>query len=87
VTISGPGPAYAGVDGLYFHRGELIATQNGFSPKRVLRIVLDKPMRAIRRVDVLQGQHPAFGEPTLGVLRGEMFEYVANEKTILRLAL
>jgi hypothetical protein len=38
----------ASIDGLYFHRGALIAIQNGFMTPRVVR----SPLRAIERFEV-----------------------------------
>jgi hypothetical protein len=68
----------AGLDGLYFYKGSLIGIQNGFNPKRVLRIAIDSMGEKIERVDVLESNHPVFPEPTLGVIVGSDLYYVGN---------
>ena len=75
-----PQPAHhtlLGIDGLYVHHNSLIAIQNGVRPFRVLRIPLaaESP-----HVEVLEANHPHFGEPTLGVVVGDVFYYVANSQ-------
>lgn len=67
-----------GIDGLYFHKGALIAVQNGVNPQRVLRINLNEAGDEILSADVLVANHPDFLEPTLGVLTGDTFHFVAN---------
>jgi len=69
-----------GIDGLTVYQGDLIAIQNGVRPHRVLRIAVDIGTRSVRRVDVLQMNHPAFIEPTLGVVVGKELFYVANSQ-------
>ena len=72
-----------GIDGLYFHHGALIATQNGVNPNRVLRIALaaaspGQPQRRIAAVTVLESNNPQFQEITLGVVARDTLYYVAN---------
>lgn len=69
-----------GTDGLYFHRGSLIAIQNGVNPHRVIRLQLDRNMKAVERWEVLEANHPDFDEPTLGLIAGDDFFYVANSQ-------
>lgn len=73
----GDGSPY-GIDGLYAHRGALIAVQNGVQPNRVARFVLDGGGTRIERATVLLMNHPAFDEPTLGQVDGDRFHVVAN---------
>ncbi len=68
------------IDGLYFHRGNLIAIQNGFRPHRVARFVLNKDASAITRSETLEVNHADFNEPTLGVKVGNDFYFVANSQ-------
>ncbi|WP_394841189.1 hypothetical protein LZC95_29475 [Pendulispora brunnea] len=73
----------AGVDGLYFHRGGLVAVQNGTGRGRVLRLTLDGTGQRVTHVDVLESGNPDFqrpdtAAPTTGVLVGDQFHYVAN---------
>lgn len=67
-----------GIDGLYAHRGALIAVQNGVQPNRVSRFALDAGGTRIERATVLLMNHPAFDEPTLGQVDGDRFHVVAN---------
>lgn len=69
-----------GIDGLVTYRGDLIAIQNGIRPHRVVRIAVDVSAKIVRRVEILQMNHPAFNEPTLGVVVGKELFYVANSQ-------
>jgi hypothetical protein len=69
-----------GIDGLYFHRGSLVAVQNGANPQRVVRLTLARDLARIERLDVLAANLPAFDEPTLGVVNGGLFYFVANSQ-------
>jgi sugar lactone lactonase YvrE len=68
-----------GLDGMVRFGNDLIATQNGIRPHRVLRIRLDGTGQ-VAGVEVLEANHPAYAEPTLGVLVGNHFHYVANSQ-------
>jgi sugar lactone lactonase YvrE len=72
--------ALVGIDGLAMVQNDLIAIQNGLRPFRVLRISVDVAAKAVRRVEILQMNHPAFDEPTLGVVVGKTLFYVANSQ-------
>ena len=67
-----------GIDGLYFHRGSLIAIQNGIIPNRVAAFEIDGDR--ITSTKVLEANHPDFLEPTLGVISGDNFYFVANSQ-------
>jgi sugar lactone lactonase YvrE len=67
-----------GIDGLYRHGRELIAIQNGIRPHRVVALQLDSDGQAVTGVRRLASGHPEFDEPTLGVVRGDDFYFVAN---------
>lgn len=67
-----------GIDGLARHGDDLIAIQNGIGVHRVLRLRLDAKRERITEVEVLERNHPEHGEPTLGVIVGNDFYYVAN---------
>ena len=68
-----------GVDGLYWHDGDLIGIQNSTNPGRVIRIALtDKGMR-IAGVTLLQSHHhPEFDEPTTGAIAQGALYVIAN---------
>ena len=69
-----------GIDGLYFYRGSLLAIQNGISPHRLVRFWLNDDLSQIVRAQILDANHPDFDEPTLGVIVGEAFYYVARSQ-------
>jgi hypothetical protein len=68
----------AGIDGLYCHRNHLIAIQNGVQPNRILQITMNDDSTGIEKVKILEGNHPVFPEPTLGVVVENDFYYVGN---------
>ncbi len=69
-----------GIDGLYFHKGRLIATQNGIRPHRVVDLALNANHNKIARATILAANHPAMDDPTLGTIIGEEFFFVANSQ-------
>lgn len=73
------GTTLIGIDGLYrYGDDQLIAIQNGVRPHRVLRITMDRRWRVVKSVQVLESAHPSYDEPTLGVVVGDDFYYIAN---------
>lgn len=70
----------AGIDGLIAHGRDLIAIQNGIRPHRVVRISLDEAGARVAGVTLLDRAHPAYDEPTLGVLVGDDLHYIANSQ-------
>ena len=72
------GVALGRVDGLYFHRGSLIAIHP--DENTVRRLVLDASGRSITDIEVLETEHPASDDPTTGVVVGDDFYYVANSQ-------
>jgi sugar lactone lactonase YvrE len=74
------GQTLLGIDGLYFHKGNLIGVQNGVSPQRVVRISLSKDFARAERLQVIEANNPVFLEPTLGVLVKSEFYFIANSQ-------
>jgi hypothetical protein len=70
--------AVTGIDGLYRAGRELIAVQNGTTPNRVMRLVLDRAMTRILWAEVLERGTPPLADPTHGVVRGGVFDVIAN---------
>jgi SMP-30/Gluconolactonase/LRE-like region len=66
------------VEGLYFHRGALIAIQNGFMTPRVVRMNLSRDLTSITHFDVLERRNPLFAGITTGVVIGHELFYMAN---------
>jgi len=75
---SPPDVPLQGVDGLVVHGGELLVTQNGIRPIRVARLKLDASASKVVRAEILEKNSPLLDEPTLGVLVGDDFYYIAN---------
>jgi len=69
-----------GIDGLYQVGGDLVGVQNGVTPYRVVRLHLSGDGRRIVSADVLERARPDYAEPTLGVVVGSAFYYVANSQ-------
>ncbi|HWM91091.1 MAG TPA: hypothetical protein VN493_10015 [Thermoanaerobaculia bacterium] len=70
----------AGIDGLYFHRGSLIAVQNSAGTDRVVRFRLNAALDAIESEEVLESRNPLFDIPTTGVLVGGALAVIANSQ-------
>ena len=75
-----PGVFLTGLDALVLHRGALIATQNGITPHRLIRMRLGPGGDRVTAVETLEMNLPAYREPTLGTLVGARFFYVANSQ-------
>jgi sugar lactone lactonase YvrE len=69
-----------GIDGIYFYNNSLIAIQNGVNPLRCMRYFLNKELSSVSGFEIIDRKHPAFGEPTLGVIDGKNFYYIANSQ-------
>lgn len=69
-----------GLDGLYFYKNSLIGIQNGVPPQRVVKLNLDRDFSGITSWEVIEANNEHFFEPTLGVLNGDEFYYIANSQ-------
>jgi sugar lactone lactonase YvrE len=67
-----------GIDGLVLYGGDLIALQNAWHPQRIIRLHLSANGLRVRRLDVLESNHPEWKEITLGTVAGDRLLYVAN---------
>ena len=67
-----------GIDGLYRHGDELIVIQNGVRPNRVAALKLSDNGLVIASSRILAANLESFDEPTLGVVQGDDFYFVAN---------
>jgi hypothetical protein len=70
--------ALNGVDGVYLHQQQLLLTQNGTTPERVLLLDLDASLTRIESAKVIEQSSPGRGDPTHGVVVGDDFYYIAN---------
>ncbi|MFP5284196.1 MAG: gluconolaconase, partial [Thermoanaerobaculia bacterium] len=68
----------AGIDGLYFHHGSLLAVQNSAGTERIVRFRLNAALDAIESEEVLESRNPLFKIPTTGVLAGGALAVIAN---------
>lgn len=69
-----------GMDGLFMHRGRLIAVQNGVSPHRIIEIETDMAYEQVIGIKVLAQNLPEFDEPTLGVSTLDGILFVASSQ-------
>jgi sugar lactone lactonase YvrE len=67
-----------GIDGVYRYGDELVVIQNGIRPNRVAALQLSDNGLAITSSRLLAANLEQFDEPTLGVIRGDDFYFVAN---------
>lgn len=68
-----------GIDGLYWHDGDLLGIQNTTNPGRVIRIALANKGTRITGLTVLQShRHPDFDEPTTGAIAHGAFNVIGN---------
>ena len=68
-----------GIDGLYWHDGDLIGVQNSTNPGRVVRIRLADNGKRIAGLMVLQSHHhPQLDEPTTGAIANGRLYLIAN---------
>lgn len=71
--------ATGGIDGLYWHDGDLFGVQNVTNPGRVIRIALAEKGTRIAGVTLLQSHHhPDFDEPTTGAIANGALHVIAN---------
>ena len=70
--------AMNGIDGMYLVGHVLYGVQNGTSPERVTRFVLDPTLRRVVDWSVVERATPGLGDPTHGVVVGDQFYFIAN---------
>ena len=69
-----------GIDGLVAYGNGFIVTQNGIDPHRVTRYDLDAAGDKVERGEILEINDPRFRDPTLGVVVGDAYYFVANSQ-------
>lgn len=74
--IGGLGEKVPSIDGLYFHRGRLIAIQPFEANRKVVRYALSGD--TISKTEVIEAEHESMKQPTTGVIVGDDFYYIAN---------
>jgi streptogramin lyase len=76
--LAPPDASLYGIDGLAWYSGSLIGVQNGVEPSRVVQLNLSPDGTRISAVHILDMNHPRVAEPTIGVVVGDSYYYVAN---------
>ncbi|HEX6053509.1 MAG TPA: hypothetical protein VFZ21_29775 [Gemmatimonadaceae bacterium] len=70
----------AAIDGLYWHRGSLVAVQGTPTMQRVVRYTLSDDGRRIESAIVLERGLTIVNQPTTGTIVGTQFYYIANSQ-------
>jgi hypothetical protein len=76
----GPRNTLAGADGLYWHKGSLIAVQNGIGSPRVAAFKLSKDGNRVTQTRVLENHTQFTVLPTTGAIHGNDFYFIANSQ-------
>ena len=81
-TDVNPGPrnTLAGIDGLYWRNGSLIAVQNGIGSPRVAAFRLSKDGSHVTRTTVLENRTSFTATPTTGAIHRNDFYFIANSQ-------
>ena len=69
-----------GMDGIYRVGNDIIAVQNGITPNRVVRLKMSDDFRRVEKLEILEVNNPVFDEPTLGVVVGDRFYFIADSQ-------
>jgi sugar lactone lactonase YvrE len=75
---AGPHSTLAGIDGLYWHKGSLIAIQNGIGTPRVAAFQLAKDGAHVFKTTILEYRSNLCVLPTTGALGEDDFYYIVN---------
>jgi hypothetical protein len=75
---AGPRSTLAGIDGLYWHKGSLIAIQNSIGTPRVAAFQLSKDGAHVSKTTILEYRSSLCVLPTTGALREDDFYYIVN---------
>jgi hypothetical protein len=76
----GPRSTLAGADGLYWHKGSLIAVQNGIGSPRVAAFKLSRDGTRVMQTMVLENRTQFTTLPTTGAIHGNDFFFIANSQ-------
>jgi hypothetical protein len=70
----------AGVDGLYWHKGSLVAIQNGIGTPRIAVFLMDKNGLRVAKTTILEYRSSFSVLPSTGALSGDDFYFIANSQ-------
>lgn len=80
-SLARPGSVpLADTDGLYACPGDLVAIQRIAGFEQVLRLRLEPGGRRVADAEVLERHHPAYQDPTTGVVVGDTLFYIASSQ-------
>lgn len=68
----------SGIDGLYWHDGELLGVQYGTGVYRVMRWKLSADGRKVTSSEILEYRTELVSDPTTGAILGDNFYFMAN---------
>jgi hypothetical protein len=77
---AGPRSTLAGIDGLYWHAGSLIAVQNAIGSPRIVVFRLSPDAAQVTKTTVLENRSAFTEEPTTGAIRGNDFYFIVNSQ-------
>jgi hypothetical protein len=77
---AGPHSTLAGADGLYWHKGSLIAVQNAIGSPRIAAFQLSSDGLHVQKTIVLENRSVFTLLPTTGALRGNDFYFITNSQ-------
>jgi hypothetical protein len=77
---AGPRNTLAGADGLYWHKGSLIAIQNAIGSPRIAAFRLSKDGTHVTQTTVLEYRTAFTLEPTTGAVHGSDFYFIVNSQ-------
>ena len=76
----GPRSTLAGIDGLYWHKGSLVAVQNGIGAPRVATFRLSPDGLRVTQTKVLESRSALSILPTTGAIKGNDFYFIVNSQ-------
>jgi hypothetical protein len=79
-VLAAPRSTLAGVDGLYWHSGSLIAVQNGIGSPRIAAFRLSRDGTRVAETAVLENRSSFMDQPTTGAIRGNDFYFIVNSQ-------
>jgi len=74
----GANDTLSGIDGLYWHNGELIGVQYGTGEYRIMRWKLSSDGRKVTASETLEYHTDLISDATTGAILGENFYFIAN---------
>jgi hypothetical protein len=72
------GDTLAGIDGMYWYRGDLLGVQYGTGPFRVARFGLSADGLRVTKTDILEYRTPFLSDATTGAVLGSNFYFMAD---------